>query len=294
MTLAARVRCRIHLRDLAGYTFADENGMRTRHTYELMSRHVTAAIALAGDFHTVHFRAQAYDMPWSLVAVADEKADQMGIGFHVHVLKASKVEPMVAASESPAESNDRSTPAHVVHALRRSKHCLVSAFVVGAGVFVKHNLDCSAQVVAGPGVLASMCRLRSMFSTSEFGNVVYINVLVVPLVFWVDARDALTDGSPGEARFLLVREEHDDSTHTAARSSHHDVSETPADKLVGVRIGLGALEGAVFDLAACVAEFGRFVAAARAGCVHGFVGFGLGWMCWRRGERCAVMMMWFV
>lgn len=276
MTLAARGRCRTHLRDLAGYTFADEYGMRARHTHDLMSRHVAAAIALAGDFHTVHFRAQACDMLWSLVAVADEKADQMGIGFHVHVVKAGEVEPMVAASESPAESNDWSAPAHIVHALCRSKHRLVSAFVVGAGVSVKNNFDRAVQVVAGPGILAGVCRRKGMFPTSEFGDVVHVDVLVVPLILGIDASDALADRSPGEARFLLVREEYDDSTHTTAGCSRCDVFKAPADELVGVCVGLEALGRAVFDLPACVAEFGRFMAAARTGCVHGFVRFGLG------------------
>lgn len=181
-------------------------------------------------------------MLWSFVAVADKKADQMGIAFHVHVVKASEVEPMVAASEYPAESNDWSAPAHIVHALCRSKYGLVSAFVIGAGVFVKHNLDCSGQVVAGPGVLASVRRRKNMFSASELGDVVHFDVLVVPLVFGIDASDALANGSPGEARFLLVWEEDDDSMDTGARGCRRDVFKAPADELVGVRIGLEALE----------------------------------------------------
>lgn len=207
-----------------------------------MSCHVAAAITLAGDFHTVHLRAQACDMLWSFVAVADKKADQMGIGFHVHVVKAREVEPMVAASEYSAESNDWSAPAHIVHALCRSKYGLVSAFVIGAGVFVKHNLDCSVQIVAGPGVFASVRRRKSMFSASELGDVVHFDVLVVPLILGIDASDALADRSPGEARFLLSRKEHDDSTHAGARRCRRDVFEAPADELVGVRIGLEALE----------------------------------------------------
>lgn len=207
-----------------------------------MSRHVAPAIALAGDFHTVHFRPQAGDVLWSFVAIADEKADEMRMGFHVHVVKASEVETMVAASEHITKSNNWPTPAHIVHTLRRSKHCLVSALVVGAGVSVKHNLDRSVLIVSGPGVFARVRRRKSMFSTSQFSNVVHVDVLVVPFILGIDASDALADRSPGEARFLLVREEHDDSTHTTAGSSGRDVFEGPANELVGVRIGLEALE----------------------------------------------------
>ena len=81
-----------------------------------------------------------------------------------------------------------------------------------------------------------------MFSTSKFGDVVHIDVFVVPLIFGVDASNTLADGSPGEARSLLVWEKHDDATYTTAGSSGRDVFEGPANELVGVRIGLEALE----------------------------------------------------
>lgn len=206
-----------------------------------MSRHATVAIAFAGDLHTFHFRSQTCSVLCGFVAVADEEADQMRVGLHVHVLETDHIEPMVATSEHPTESNDWPASAHVVHTLCRSKHRLVFVFVLRAGVFVEDNFDRSVQMLAGPGVLACVRRGERVLLASEISDVVHVDVLAVSFILRVDASDALADGSPGETRFLLVREEDDDSTHAGAGISRWHVFEAPAHELVGVGISLEAL-----------------------------------------------------
>lgn len=175
------------------------------------------------------------------VSVADEKADQVRVGLHVHVLKLGEIETVLAASERPTESNDWPAPAHIIHALRRGKHRLIPASVVGAGVFVEDNFDRLVQVLACPRILTRVRRRGGVFPTSQVSDVVHVDVLVISLILGVDASDALADGCPGETRFLLVRKEDDDSTHASAGSIRRDVFEAPAHELVGVSVGLEAL-----------------------------------------------------
>jgi hypothetical protein len=179
-----------------------------------------------------------------------------------------KFETILPTSKRPTGSNDWPAPAHVVHTLCRSKHGLVLVLVARAGVFVEDDFDRSVQMLTSPGVLTSVGCRESVFLTSEFINVVHIDILAIPLILGVDAGDALIDGSPGEPLFFLIREEDDDPTHADAGSSRRDVFEAPAHEFVGLCIGLEAFGRAVSDLTACVAEFGRLISAARTGCVH--------------------------
>jgi hypothetical protein len=113
-----------------------------------------------------------------------------------------KFETILPTSKRPTGSNDWPAPAHVVHTLCRSKHGLVLVLVARAGVFVEDDFDRSVQMLTSPGVLTSVGCRESVFLTSEFINVVHIDILAIPLILGVDAGDALIDGSPGEPLFF--------------------------------------------------------------------------------------------
>lgn len=164
----------------------------------------------------------------------------MRVGFHVHIVQTSDVETMFASSERPTESNDRSAPSQIVHALRSSKHRLIPAFIVGHEILIEYDFQRPVQVFTSPGVLTRVRRGESGLA-SKRSNVIHDNVLVVSLILWIYPGDALADGSPCEPRFLLVWKEDHDSTYTSAGRIRCDVFEAPAHQLVGVCVGLEAL-----------------------------------------------------
>lgn len=117
--------------------------MRARHPDDLMRRCAKLAIAFTGNFHTFHLRSDTGCMFSRLVAVADEKSHHMRVGFHIHIVDLLKVKSVLSSSQASTESNDRTTPAHIIHSLSGSLHSLVLVLVARAEVVIEHNFDSS-------------------------------------------------------------------------------------------------------------------------------------------------------
>lgn len=251
-----------YLGNLRPRTLTDEDGMRARHTDYLMRQQAKLAVAFTMNLHTLYLRSNASSLLRRSVTVADQKSHHERVVLHVHIVNLVKIKSTVTASQRSAESNHWPTPAHVVHALSRSLHSLALVFVVCAGVLIEHNFDGPTQWTSSPGILAGVCR-RERLRCADLNDVVHVDVLAVPFVLGIAASHPDAYRRPGEPRYLLIGQEHDDAAQVRSGWTLSELSIRPAEELMRWTICLLTFWRAVSDVLAAVAQPGGFVQTTR-------------------------------